>query len=135
MRNSRYRLTRLMMVIDAIVVTLVGVLLIAIPGRVLPGYSVDTIDSQMQVLITYFALALVGLGIHAATTSRYAGDPAFRRTTLLSVVIKLLFAFSLSRPNGLFQDAAYAFAIENGLFALLFLVTLPIKSIGYKEEK
>lgn len=124
-----------MMVIDAIIVTIVGVLLIAIPDRILPGYEQVQTDIQLTVVIGYLAIALVALGVHQATTSRYAGDPAFRRTTLLTVVIKLVFAFALGHPNGLFQDAAYAFGAENALFAFLYLVTLPIKSIGYKEEK
>ena len=124
-----------MMVFDAIIVTLVGVLLVAVPDRVLSGYSLFKTNIQLTYLLTFAAVALVAWGVHQATTSRYAGDPAFRRTTLLSVVIKLVFAFVASHPNGLFQDASYAFAIENALFAFLFLVTLPIKSIGYKEDK
>ena len=124
-----------MMVIDAILLTLAGVLIIAVPDRVLDGYANLKNDIQLTHVLTYVAILLVSLGIHQATTSRYAGDPAFRRTTLLSVVTKLAFAFVLGHPNGLFPDASLGLAIENALFAFLFLVTLPIKSIGYKEEK
>ena len=124
-----------MMVIDAILMTLVGVLIISVPDRILDGYANVKTDIQLTQVLTYVAILFVALGIHQATTSRYAGDPAFRRTTLLSVVIKLSFAFVLAHPNGLFPDASLGLAIENGLFAFLYLVTLPIKSIGYKEEK
>ena len=123
------------MVIDAIIVAIIGLLLATIPDRVLAEYSIQSTDGHIKVLLTYLAIALIGMGVHEATTSRYAGDPAFRRTTLLSVLIKFVFAFALSHPDGLFQDASYAFAAQNALFALLFLVTLPVKSIGYKEEK
>ena len=124
-----------MMIIDAILVTLVGVLLIAVPDRVLEGWDLVKSDGHLTVLITYLAIALVGMGVHEATTSRYAGDPAFRRASLLTVVLKLLFAYTLGHPNGLFESATMALAIQSALFAFLFLVTLPIKSIGYKEDQ
>lgn len=124
-----------MMIIDAIIVTIVGLLLVAVPNRVLEGYVLIRSDVHLTQVITYLAIVMVGLGVHQATTSRYAGDPAFRRTTLLTVVLKLVFAFALAHPNGMFISATRALAIQSGLFAFLYLVTLPIKSIGYKEEK
>lgn len=121
-----------MMVIDAILIFMAATAVLTIPVRVLSPYPVA---SDVLTFVQLFAVALIAFSIHQATTSRYAGDPAFRRTTLLTVVIKLVFAFALVRLEDVFHDAQFALAVQSGLFAFLYLVTLPIKSIGYKEDK
>jgi hypothetical protein len=80
-------------------------------------------------------LLLVALAAHMATTSRHAGDPAFRRAAFVMVIVSVgLSALTYLAP-GVETTGRWVFIGIGGGFAALYLITLPIKSIGYKEEQ
>ena len=86
-------------------------------------------------LLQVVGVVLLALGINQATTSRNAEDPAFRRVALLSVLIEIALALVIYRAPGEFTRARLVFVAGSGVCAFLYLVTLPIKPVGYREEK
>jgi len=80
-------------------------------------------------------LLLVALAAHMATTSRHAADPAFRRAASVMVLVSGgLGALTYMAP-GATTTGRWIFVGVGAGFAALYLITLPIKSIGYKEEQ
>lgn len=132
-RNSRYRFTRLVMVIAALVFFGVGCYSIAQPEVHLTQLGLVP-SEHITWLITFMGVVLIALGIHQTTTSRYAADRAFRRAALLSVLTHLALAGVMYIAPGLQTTVRWSVVAVNGGFAFLYLATLPIKSIGYKEE-
>jgi hypothetical protein len=78
---------------------------------------------------------LVALATHMATTSRNAADPAFRRAALVMVLASIGLAVLTYLAPGTATTGRWVFVGIGAGFAALYLITLPIKSIGYKEEQ
>ena len=78
---------------------------------------------------------LVALAIHMATTSRNAGDPAFRRAAVVMILVSVGLAALTYLAPGTATTGRWVFVGIGSGFAALYLITLPIKSIGYKEEQ
>jgi hypothetical protein len=78
---------------------------------------------------------LVALATHMATTSRNAGDPAFRRAAVVMVLASIGLAVMTYLAPGIATTGRWVFVGIGSGFAALYLITLPIKSIGYKEEQ
>lgn len=133
MRNSRYRFSRLVMVIAAILFIGAGGYLVVRSAEFLRYLGMPGTSGESE-LVTLLGVIMLGLGIHQATTSRNAADPAFRRAALLSVAMHGAVAFLLytgSEPTTTLRTVlvgVFAF------FGLVYLVTLPIKPVGYKEQ-
>ena len=79
-------------------------------------------------------VVLVALSTHMATTSRHAADPAFRRAALLMVLVSIGLAVLTYLAPGTSTTGRWIFVGIGAGFASLYLITLPIKSIGYQEE-
>lgn len=78
---------------------------------------------------------LVALAMHMATTSRNAGDPAFRRAAVVMILVSIGLAVMTYLAPGTATTGRWVFVGIGSGFAVLYLITLPIKSIGYKEEQ
>ena len=78
---------------------------------------------------------LVALATHMATTSRNAGDPAFRRAALVMILVSIGLAVLTYLAPGTATTGRWVFVGIGAGFAALYMITLPIKSIGYKEEQ
>ena len=78
---------------------------------------------------------LVALATHMATTSRNAGDPAFRRAALVMILVSIGLAVLTYLAPGTATTGRLVFVGIGAGFAALYMITLPIKSIGYKEEQ
>jgi hypothetical protein len=78
---------------------------------------------------------LVALATHMATTSRNAGDPAFRRAAVVMILASIGLAVMTYLAPGTATTGRWVFVGVGSGFAALYLITLPIKSIGYKEEQ
>jgi hypothetical protein len=70
-----------------------------------------------------------------ATTSRNAGDPAFRRAALVMILASIGLAVLTYLAPGTATTGRWVFVGIGAGFAALYMITLPIKSIGYKEEQ
>ncbi len=80
-------------------------------------------------------LVLVALATHMATTSRHAADPAFRRAALAMVLVLSGLAVLTYLAPGTATTGRWVLVGVGAGFAALYMITLPIKSIGYKEEQ
>jgi hypothetical protein len=78
---------------------------------------------------------LVALATHMATTSRNAGDPAFRRAAVVMILVSAGLAVLTYLAPGTATTGRWVFVGIGSGFAALYIITLPIKSIGYKEEQ
>ena len=78
---------------------------------------------------------LVALATHMATTSRNAADPAFRRAAVVMILVSIGLAVMTYLAPGTETTGRWVFVGIGSGFAALYLITLPIKSIGYKEEQ
>jgi hypothetical protein len=78
---------------------------------------------------------LVALSTHMATTSRNAGDPAFRRAAVVMILVSVGLAILTYLAPGTATSGRWVFVGIGSGFAALYLITLPIKSIGYKEDQ
>jgi hypothetical protein len=78
---------------------------------------------------------LVALATHMAATSRNAGDPAFRRAAVVMILVSIGLAVLTYLAPGTATTGRWVFVGIGSGFAALYLITLPIKSIGYKEEQ
>ena len=78
---------------------------------------------------------LVALATHMATTSRNAADPAFRRAAVVMILVSIGLAVLTYLAPGTATTGRWIFVGIGSGFAALYLITLPIKSIGYKEEQ
>lgn len=130
MRNSRYRFTRLIMAIAALLYFGNGVLLLVRPDIFLGYLNIDSTEVLLWALKVAGVL-LLALAVHQVTTSRYAADPAFRRAALLSVLCQFgLSALTFVAP-GTPTTMRYTLVAVSAAFGLLYLVTLPITPVGY----
>jgi hypothetical protein len=131
-RNSRYRFTRLVMVIAAVLYVINGILLIARPDIFL-GYLNVVSNSPLVWALKVTGVLVTALAVHQGTTSRYASDPALRRAALLSALCQVGLAVLTYTAPGPATSMRYALIGVSGLFGLLYLVTLPIAPVGYAE--
>jgi hypothetical protein len=80
-------------------------------------------------------MVLVALATHMGTTSRNAGDPAFRRAAVAMIFVSIGLAALTYLAPGTATTGRWIFVGIGSGFAALYMITLPIKSIGYKEEQ
>lgn len=122
------------MVIGAIVFAGSAAVLLVDPNSFLLFIGLAVNDSTIWSF-RLMGLLLVALAAHMATTSRHAADPAFRRAASVMVLVSAgLGALTYTAP-GATTTGRWIFVGIGAGFAALYLITLPIKSIGYKEEQ
>ena len=122
------------MVIGAIVFAVSAAVLLVDPNSFLVFIGLTSNDSTIWSF-KLMGLLLVALAAHMATTSRHAADPAFRRAASVMVLVSGgLGALTYMAP-GATTTGSWVFVGIGAGFAALYLITLPIKSIGYKEEQ
>jgi len=122
------------MVIGAIVFAGSAAVLLVDPNSFLLYIGLPINESTIWTF-RLIGLLLVALATHMATTSRHAADPAFRRAASVMVLVSAgLGALTYLAP-GATTTGRWVFIGVGAGFAALYLITLPIKSIGYKEEQ
>ena len=122
------------MVIGAIGFAVSAAVLLVDPNSFLVFIGLTSNDSTIWSF-KLMGLLLVALAAHMATTSRHAADPAFRRAASVMVLVSGgLGALTYMAP-GATTTGRWVFVGIGAGFAALYLITLPIKSIGYKEEQ
>jgi len=132
-RNSRYRYTRLVMVINAFMIGVSGLAFL-----VFPMWSIDQLGmpnfTERDWYARFAGLVLVALSVHVGTTSRAVGDKAFQRNAILMVVVCASVASSLYVAPGEVTGFRLFTVVGGGLWSFLYAVTLPIKTVGMQEE-
>ena len=122
------------MVIGASVFAVSAAVVLVDPNSFLVFIGLTSNDSTIWSF-KLMGLLLVALAAHMATTSRHAADPAFRRAASVMVLVSGgLGALTYMAP-GATTTGRWVFVGVGAGFAALYLITLPIKSIGYKEEQ
>lgn len=122
------------MVIGSIVFALSAGALLIDPAAFLTYIGVPSNES----VIWSFRLTgviLIALSTHMATTSRNAADPAFRRAAVAMILVSIGLGVLTYLAPGDATTGRWIFVGLGSSFAALYLITLPIKSIGYKEEQ
>lgn len=122
------------MVTNAILIGASGLFLLVLPARTcemlgMPAFT----DSEW--FARFAGLALFALSVHVATTSRSAGDKAFARMAVFMVFISASIATSIYQAPGDFTGWRWFAVISGGLWAFLYAVTLPIKTIGLQDDE
>lgn len=93
-------------------------------------------QSVMEIWFTRFiGLLMIALAILLSATSREVPDKPFRSATLALIGVNAIIATSLYQAPGLQTTGRDISTAIFGFVAFLFVVTLPIKPIGYKENK
>ncbi len=133
MRNSRYRYTRLVMALDSVGTFISGALLLVIPDTSLVFLGFGT--SEIEIWFARFiGLLSLTYGILLSTTSRHVEDKYFQRATWALIGVNAISAMSIYGAPGDMTTGRESSTALFALVAFLFLVTLPIKPIGYKEK-
>jgi hypothetical protein len=122
------------MIIGSIVFAVSAAALLADPSSFVTYIGVPSNESVVWSF-RLTGVLLVALAIHMATTSRNAGDPAFRRAAVVMVLVSVGLAALTYLAPGTATTGRWVFVGIGSGFAALYLITLPIKSIGYKEEQ
>jgi hypothetical protein len=122
------------MIIGSIVFAISAAVLLVDPAAFVTYIGLTSNESVVWSFRLMGAV-LVALAIHMATTSRNAGDPAFRRAAVVMILVSIGLAVLTYLAPGTTTTGRWVFVGIGSGFAALYLITLPIKSIGYKEEQ
>jgi len=79
-------------------------------------------------------VVLLALSVHMSATSRHVPDAVFRKAALVMIAISIGLSYLTFIAPGESTSGRWTFIFIGGLFALLYVTTLPIKSIGIQEE-
>ncbi len=122
------------MVIQAILVGVAGLFAAVKPHDVARYLDSADITDAVTWLWTLVGLILVALSVHMGTTSRNASDPALRRAALVMIVINAAVAYRVYSAGDTLANGRWTTVIMLSLFAFLYAITLPIKSIGIEAN-
>jgi quinol-cytochrome oxidoreductase complex cytochrome b subunit len=122
------------MVIGSIVFAISAGALLIDPSAFLTYIGVPSNESVIWSF-RLMGVILVALATHMATTSRNAADPAFRRAAVAMILVSIGLGVLTYLAPGDATTGRWIFVGLGSGFAALYLITLPIKSIGYKEEQ
>ena len=122
------------MVVGSIVFGISAVLLLTDPSAFLTYVGVPSNESVIWSF-KLMGVVLVALATHMATTSRNAADPAFRRAAVAMILVSIGLGVLTYLAPGTATSGRWIFVVLGSSFAVLYMITLPIKSIGYKEEQ
>jgi len=93
--------------------------------------TADTNIWSFQML----GVILVALAVHMSATSRQVPDAVFRRAAIVMIFVSSALAYLTYNAPGETTTGRWVFVGIGALFAFLYAVTLPIKSIGILEEE
>lgn len=122
------------MVIQAILVGVTGLAAAIKPNDVARYLDSADVTDAVTWLWTLVGLILVALSIHMGTTSRNASDPALRRAALVMIVINAAVAYLVYSAGDTLTNGRWTTVIVLSIFAILYAITLPIKSIGIETD-
>ena len=122
------------MALDAVGTFIAGALLLAIPETGLDFHGLGSTVSEVW-FARLIGLLLITLSVLLSTTSRHVEDKAFQRAALSLIGINAITAMSIYGAPGLITTGREVSTVIFGFVAFLFLITLPIKPIGYKETE
>jgi cytochrome bd-type quinol oxidase subunit 2 len=134
MRNSRYRYTRLVMIVGAITFGVNAIWLLSSTKGFVDYLG---LEKATPVMWPYkiLGVVLLALSVHMATTSRQVPDAPFRRAAIVMIFVALALSFLTYKAPGTQTSGRLTFIGIGALFAFLYAITLPIKSIGILEEE
>ena len=139
MRNSRYRYSRLVMIIGAVAFGLNALILLFWPDRFARYIGVVDVNNQATDLERWsfqlMGLILIALAVHMSSTSRHAPDGVFQRAAIVMIFISSGLSYLTFLAPGTKDSGRWVFVAIGGLFALLYIITLPIKSIGIQADE
>jgi len=121
------------MVISAILFFIAGVYSLAKPLEALSKLTLAPTDN-VQWLFMFMGVLMIALSINQGTTSRNAADPTFRSVAVLSILIEGAMAGIIYLGPGELSRVRWILIGICLFIGLLYIITLPIKSMGYKEE-
>ncbi len=133
MRNSRYRYTRLVMALDSVGTFVFGALLLVTPNVSLEFLGFGTTEVEIW-FARFIGLLSLTYAILLSTTSRHVEDKYFQRATWALIGVNAISAMSIYGAPGQMTTGREVSTVIFALVSFLFLVTLPIKPIGYKEK-
>ncbi len=133
MRNSRYRYTRLVMALDSVGTFVFGALLLVTPDVSLEFLGFGTTEVEIW-FARFIGLLSLTYAILLSTTSRHVEDKYFQRATWALIGVNAISAMSIYGAPGQMTTGREVSTVIFALVSFLFLVTLPIKPIGYKEK-
>ena len=133
MRNSRYRYTRLVMALDSVGTFVFGALLLVTPDVSLEFLGFGTTEVEIW-FARFIGLLSLTYAILLSTTSRHVEDKYFQRATWALIGVNAISAMSIYGAPGQMTTGREGSTVIFALVSFLFLVTLPIKPIGYKEK-
>jgi hypothetical protein len=122
------------MVIDSIMIGLTGIGFLLVPLVASERLGLPPATDQ-EWAIRLIGLLLIALAAHVFTTSRTAGDRAFRSMALLMAVVSGSVSSTLYAAPGEITNGRLISVGLAGLWAALYLITLPIKTIGLNENQ
>ncbi|MBU6347312.1 MAG: hypothetical protein KGQ38_01690 [Actinomycetales bacterium] len=134
MRNSRYRYSRLVMIIGAITFGINAIWLLLSPDGFAQYIGLESGPTN-EWAFRMLGVVLVALSVHQSATSRQVPDKMFKRAALVMIAVSLGLAYLTYVAPGELDTGRWIFVGIGSLFALLYAVTLPIKSIGILEEE
>lgn len=134
MRNSRYRYSRLVMIIGAITFGINAIWLLLSPDGFAQYIGLESGPTN-EWAFRMLGVILVALTVHQAATSRQVPDQVFKRAALVMIGVSLALAYLTYSAPGDSDTGRWIFVGIGSLFALLYAITLPIKSIGILEEE
>jgi hypothetical protein len=121
------------MALDSVGTFIIGALFLIRPESSLEFLGFGT--SEVEVWFGRFVgLLSLTYGILLSTTSRHVEDKYFQRATLALIGVNAISAMSIFGAPGQMTTGREVSTVTFALVALLFLITLPIKPIGYKEK-
>ncbi len=134
MRNSRYRYTRLVMALYAVGIFVGGFLLLGLSESANEFHGFGQTEVELW-FARFIGLLFAAMAILLSTTSRQVEDKSFQRATLALIAVNVIIAMAIYSAPGQLTTGRQISTIVFGIVAFLFLITLPIKPIGYKEVK
>jgi len=134
MRNSRYRYSRLVMIVGAITFGINAIWLLASAQGFAEYIGLETADTNIWSF-QMLGVILVALAVHMSATSRQVPDAVFRRAAIVMIFVSSALAYLTYNAPGETTTGRWVFVGLGALFAFLYAVTLPIKSIGILEEE
>lgn len=122
-----------MMALDSVGTFVFGALLLVTPDVSLEFLGFGTTEVEIW-FARFIGLLSLTYAILLSTTSRHVEDKYFQRATWALIGVNAISAMSIYGAPGQMTTGREVSTVIFALVSFLFLVTLPIKPIGYKEK-
>jgi hypothetical protein len=121
------------MALDSVGTFVFGALLLVTPDVSLEFLGFGTTEVEIW-FARFIGLLSLTYAILLSTTSRHVEDKYFQRATWALIGVNAISAMSIYGAPGQMTTGREVSTVIFALVSFLFLVTLPIKPIGYKEK-